>query len=97
MILRISWSLNWMDDRLTLETELVVVDRALSSEIGMQWDGKKVLKWYAFSLKFDISLLLTKMGWINGIFCPLQRVFKIDQYAFAIVFGLLSLSESWQW
>ena len=71
MILRIPWSLNWMDDKLTLETELLVLGRALSLETGVHWDTKKVLKWFAFSLKFDISLLLTKIGGINGIFFPL--------------------------
>ena len=57
-----------MDDKLTLETEFVVLGRPLSLEIGVYWDAKKSLKWFAFSLKFDISLLLTK---INGIFFPL--------------------------
>ena len=71
MILRIPWSLNWMDDKLTLETELLVLGRALSLETGVHWDTKKALKWFAFSLKFDISLLLTKIGGINGIFFPL--------------------------
>ena len=60
-----------MDDKLTLETELVVLGRALSLETAVHWDAKKALKWFAFSLKFDISLLLTKIGGINGIFFPL--------------------------
>ena len=60
-----------MDDKLTLETELVVLGRALSLETGVHWDAKKALKWFAFSLKFDISLLLTKIGGINEIFFPL--------------------------
>ena len=60
-----------MDDKLTLETELVVLGRALSLETAVHWDAKKALKWFAFSLKFNISLLLTKIGGINGIFFPL--------------------------
>ena len=48
-----------MDDKLTLETELVVLGGALSSETGVYWDAKKALKWFVFSLKFDISLLMT--------------------------------------
>ena len=40
-------------------------------EIGVQWDVKKALKWFAFSLKFDISLMFIKMGGINEIFFPL--------------------------
>ena len=44
-----------MDDKLTLETEFDVL-------------GKALLKWFAFYLKFDISMLLTKIGGINGIF-----------------------------
>ena len=60
-----------MDDKLTLETELVVLGRALSLETAVHWDAKKALKWFAFSLKFDISLLLTKIRGINGIFFPL--------------------------
>ena len=35
MILKISWSLNLMDDKLTLETEFDVLGRALSLEIGV--------------------------------------------------------------
>ena len=60
-----------MGDKLTLEIELVVTGRALSLETEVHWDAKKVLKWFAFSLKFDISLLLTKIGGINEIFFPL--------------------------
>ena len=37
----------------------------------VHWDAKKVLKWFAFSLKFDTSLLLIKIGGINGILFPL--------------------------
>ena len=60
-----------MDDKLTLETELFVLGRALSLKTGVHRDAKKALKWFGFSLKFDISMLLTKIGGINGIFCPL--------------------------
>ena len=42
--------------------------KVLFFEIGVHWDVKKTPKWFAFSLKFDISLLLIKMGGINGIF-----------------------------
>ena len=59
-----------MDDKLTLETEFVL-GGALSLQTGVHWDVKKALKWFAFPLKFDISLLLTKIGGINGIFFPL--------------------------
>ena len=31
-------------------------------ETGVHWDAKKELKWFAFSLKFDIGLFLIKMG-----------------------------------
>ena len=34
-------------------------------ETGVHWDTKKALKWFAFSLKFEISLLLIKMGGIE--------------------------------
>ena len=59
--------------------------KVLVFEIGAHWDAKKALKWLAFSLKFDINLLLIKMGSINGIFFPLQRVFSISQYDLALV------------
>ena len=39
-------------------------------ETGVHWNAKKTLKWFDFSLKFDTSLLLIKMGRINGIFFP---------------------------
>ena len=48
-----------MYDKLTLETELVVLGRALSLETGVHWDEKK-------ALKFDISLLFTKIGGIRS-------------------------------
>ena len=60
-----------MDDKLTLGTEIAVLGRALSLETGVHLDPKKVLKWVVLSLKFDISLLLTKIRGINGIFFPL--------------------------
>ena len=59
-----------MDDKLTLETEFDVLGRALSFEIGVHWDAKNSVKQFAFSLRYDISLLLTKIGGINGIFFP---------------------------
>ena len=59
-----------MDDKLTLGTEVAVLGRALSLETGVHLDARKVLKW-VLSLKFDISLLLTKIRGINGIFFPL--------------------------
>ena len=55
-----------MDDKLTLETELVVLGRALSLETAVYWDAKKALKWFAFSLEYDISLLLTKSKGLMG-------------------------------
>ena len=50
---------------------VVTRGKVLLFEIGVHWDSKKALKWFAFSLKFDTSLLLIKMGVINGIFFPL--------------------------
>ena len=37
----------------------------------MHWDVKNALKWFSFPSKFDISLLLIKMGGINGVVFPL--------------------------
>ena len=61
-----SWPLNWKDDKLTLESELFVLGRALSLETGVHWDANKALKWFPFPLKFDISLLLTKIEELMG-------------------------------
>ena len=44
--------------------------KVLLFETGVHWNAKKALKWFDFSLKFDTSLLLIKMGRINGIFFP---------------------------
>ena len=71
MILRISWSLNEIDDKLALVTGVVTRGKVLLFETGVHWDAKKKLKWFAFSLKFDINLLLIKMGGINLISFPL--------------------------
>ena len=54
-----------------LVTGVVTSGTVLSFETGVHWDAKKALKWFPFSLKFDISLFLMKMGGINGIFFPL--------------------------
>ena len=70
-MLGISWSLNEIDDNLALVTGVVTRGKVLLFETGVHWDAKKALKWFAFSLKFDTSLLLIKMGGINGIFFPL--------------------------
>ena len=60
-----------MADKLILEIEFVVLARVLSLDFGVHWDAKKSLKWFVFSLKFDIILLSTKIGGINGILFPL--------------------------
>ena len=56
-----------MDDKLTLETEFDVLGRALSLEIGVHWDAKNSVEEFVVSLRYDISLLLTKIGGINAI------------------------------
>ena len=71
IILRISWSLNEIDDKLALVIGFVTRGKVVLFETGVHWDSKKALKWFAFSLKFDTRLLLIKMGGINGIFFPL--------------------------
>ena len=62
-----------MIHKLALPLVIGVVTRGkvLFFGTGVHWDAKKALKWFAFSLKFDTSLLLIKMGRINGIFFPL--------------------------
>ena len=62
IILRISWSLN--------EKDSYYKGKVLSLEIGVHGDAKEALKWFAFSLKFNISLLI-KIGGDNGMFFPL--------------------------
>ena len=52
---------------MALVTGVVTRGRVLLFETGVHWDGRKALKWFAFSLKFDISLLLIKVGGINGV------------------------------
>ena len=71
LILRIPWSFNEIDDKLALVTGVVTRVKVPLFETGVHWDTNKALKWFAFSLKFDIDLLLIKMGGINGIFFPL--------------------------
>ena len=61
-----------MDDKLILEIELVVLGRELSLKTGVHWHAKKALKWFAFSLKFDISLLL----FLNYVLRDLNHVIK---------------------
>ena len=56
--LRISWSLNEIDDKLALVIGVVTRGKVLLFGTGVHWDAKKALKWFAFSLKFDTSWLL---------------------------------------
>ena len=69
--LRISWSLIEIDDKLALVTGFATRGKVMLFGNGVQWDAKKALKWFAFCLKFDTSLLLIKMGGIIGILFPL--------------------------
>ena len=49
--------------------------RVHSFKIGVHWDAKKALKWFAFSLKFDLTLLIIKMGGINRILISITKSF----------------------
>ena len=53
--------LNEIDDKLALVKGVVTRGKVLLFETGVPWDPKKTLEWLAFSLEFDISLLLIKM------------------------------------
>ena len=53
IVLRISRSLNEIDDKLALVIGVVTRGKVLLFETGLHWDAKKALKWFAFSLKFD--------------------------------------------
>ena len=70
-MLRISLSLNEIYGKLASVIGVVTRSKVLLFEIGVYWYAKKALQWFAFPLKFDIILLLVKMGGINGIFLPL--------------------------
>ena len=49
VILRISWSLNEVDDKLALVAGVITSCKVLSLEIGVRWNAKNTLKWFAFS------------------------------------------------
>ena len=68
IILRISWLLNEIDDKLALCGDRSCYKR--QSAIVWDWctlECKKGIEMVCFSLKFDTSLLLIKIGGINGI------------------------------
>ena len=45
-----------------LATQGITRVNVLTREIGVHWNAKKTLKWFAFSLlKFDISLVYLKV------------------------------------
>ena len=46
IILRISWSLNEINDKLALVTGVVTRGKVLLLEIGVHWDAKKAFKWF---------------------------------------------------
>ena len=59
---------------MALVAEVITIGNLQLLEIEVHWDAKKALKWFVFSLKFDISLLLIKLlikEGINRIFFPL--------------------------
>ena len=85
IILRISWSLNEIDGKLVLIAGINTRGNILSLETRVYWDAKKALELILFSLKFDIGLLMIKVGGIIGEFFPLYWVLSIDQYGLALV------------
>ena len=64
-------TINEIDDKQSLVT-VVTRRKVLLFENGVNWDSKNALKWFDFTLKFDISLLLIKMKGINGIFSIIE-------------------------
>ena len=59
---------------MALVAEVITMGNLQLLEIGVHWDARKALKWFVFSLKFDISFLLIKLlikEGINRIFFPL--------------------------
>ena len=63
--------INEIDEKVALVIGIVTRGKVLLFGTGVHWDAKKSMKLFAFSLKFDASLLLIKMEGINGIFFPL--------------------------
>ena len=52
--------------------------------------NKKLLKWFAFILKFETILLFIKIGEMTGIFLPLQNISTITS-TFCTIFGITQL------
>ena len=63
IILRISWSLNEIDDKLALVIAVVTKGKVLWFETGVHWNAKKTLKWFAFSLK--VNLKTFNLSWVS--------------------------------
>ena len=82
--------LKWMADKLLSELRATNFGNELSFAIGVHFEAKNSLKSLAFSLKSATSLLPAFNGGINGIFWPLKKVFKIDQYVLKFVDGLIN-------
>ena len=47
--------------------------------IGVRWEAKNEWNRLAFSLKYDITLSLWKIGEILGIYLLLKNLLRIDQ------------------
>ena len=45
---------------------------------GVHWEAKYALKSSPFSVKFETTFSLTKIGCLMGIFLLLKNLFKID-------------------
>ena len=69
--------------------------------IDVDWEEKYELKKIGFCLKSEIRAPLNKRGGIVGIFLLLKKLFIMDQYNLADVFGLsnvtLRLSGIYLW
>ena len=60
--------------------------------IDVDWEEKYELKKIVFCLKSEIRAPLNKRGGIVGIFLLLRKLFIMDQYNLADVFGLSNLT-----
>ena len=77
IILIMSMSSNWTEESLLSVLKVWVSGILLLVTNEVQWEAKKQLKWFAFSLKFETSLLIIKSGGMTGFFYHYKFLLKL--------------------
>ena len=77
LIILMSLFSNWTEESSLSVIKVWVSGMLLLLSNGVQWKAKKQLKWFAFSLKFETSLLFIKSWEMTTIFYHYKKFLKL--------------------